>query len=118
LYEFTWTGPWVVDMEPTERSRYAAKRMKRLASIAETLQQNGWTVWMTMTGLAFAPPPGEVPEAAEDEWEDPYDQQLWLEEEVAALLSELGIDDEFCTLVGKMIPEMPDGVSHWMWGVP
>ena len=53
MFEFLFTAPCAAHFEGIQRSRYTARRLKKLARIAATLQRPGWPTWMTISGLAF-----------------------------------------------------------------
>jgi hypothetical protein len=109
MYEFPAIEPHARDYEGAELSCYTVERLHALAAISETLEGAGWPVWLTMTGLAFAP--ADLIHCEED----PHADEVI--EDVADALAQLGIEEEeFGPLVGRRIDEMPLRMARWMWG--
>lgn len=107
MLEFSWDDADARDLEGVERSCHTVNRLMRLAAIAAKLQQEGWLVWMTVTGLAFNPMFSPVQETEEA-------QELFLEA-VNERLAELDIWEEPRDVYGKTWDELPDAWVFWMW---
>jgi hypothetical protein len=108
MFEFSLSPPSDLSKNGAACSRRTVARLKKLAVIAAKLEKAGWRVWLTMTGLAFV-----LPETVRKVCGDiEYEESMQL---VASQLTRLGIDEEFSSLVGKTVDQMPDSVAWWMW---
>jgi hypothetical protein len=89
------------DFSEAELSGYVATRLKRLAKVADKLNKAGWSVWLTVAGLAFRP---SDPDRFWDG--DDIDEEL-----VADVLEALGITEDFSWGPSYTV----DRLGNWVW---
>jgi hypothetical protein len=97
VFEFPFVQPNMSGQNESRDSGFVAERLTTLTQVAKKLREAGWKSWFTLTGIAFQPPPGALDEEADD-----------IEEEVAEMLSGLGIEEDFEVTPSRTVKEVAE----------